>query len=497
MRNSLFLFLLPNLRTLPMELPLLGKVKRPLPALMGLMATGIVLVGGATFLAIAPKKPNVDLTKLTVPVQSQNLTVRINANGEVKPIKSVNLSPKTSGRLAKLFVEQGDQLQQGQKVAQMENADLLAQLAKAQADLNQAQARLAESKAGSRQEEIDQAQARLDQAKANLDAALAKKPREVDQAEAQVEAAKARVNLAQARAERYRSLAAQGAVSIDRQDEALTEDRNARAALDEAQKRLDQQTNTGTPEIAQLRAAEAQARIALQQLRNGNRPEQIDQLQAAVDAAKAQVQAIQVQLNDTVIRAPFSGIVTQRYANEGAFVTPTTSASSTASATSTSIIALAKDLEIIAKVPEADVGQIQPGQQVEIVADAFPDKVFKGRVQRVAPEAVEEQNVTSFEVRVAILTGQKELRSGMNVKLTFLGEQLSNALVVPVVAIVKQGDQNGVLVPDQDNKPKFQAVTIGPQLQDQIQILKGVKPGQRVFLELPQDFKRMDKKAAK
>ena len=193
MRNSLFLFLVPNFKTSPMELPLLGKVKRPLPALMGLMATGIVLVGGATFFAIAPKKPNVDLTKLTVPVQSQNLTVRITANGTVQPIQSVNLSPKTSGRLAKLFVEQGDRLQQGQKVAQMENADLLAQLAKAQADLNQAQARLAESKAGSRQEEIDQAQARLDQAKANLDAALVKKPREVDQAQAQVEAHQADV----------------------------------------------------------------------------------------------------------------------------------------------------------------------------------------------------------------------------------------------------------------------------------------------------------------
>ncbi len=493
MRNSSLVCLLPNFKTSAMELPLLGKVKRPLPVLMGLMATGIVLVGGATFFAIAPKKPKIDLAKLTVPVQAQNLTVRITANGTVQPIQSVNLSPKTSGRLAKLFVEQGDQLQQGQMVAQMENAELQAQLAKAKADLNQAQARLAESKAGSRKEEIDQAQARLDQAKANLDAALAKKPREVDQAKAQVEAAKSRVNLAQARADRYSNLAAQGAVTLDRRDEALTEQRNARAALDEAQKRLDQQTNTGNPEIAQLKAAEAEARIALLQLRNGNRSEQIDQLQAAVDAAKAQVQSIQVQLNDTVIRAPFSGIVTQRYATEGAFVTPTTSASSTASATSTSIIALAKGLEIIAKVPEADIGQIKPGQQVEIVADAFRDKVFKGRVQRVAPEAVEEQNVTSFEVRVAILTGQKELRSRMNVDLTFLGGQVSNALVVPTVAIFTKDGETGVMVPDQDNKPKFQSVKTGLDFKGKIQIIGGLKQGQRVFIDVPKEFNKKDK----
>ncbi len=476
------------------ELPLIGKVKRPLPWLMGAITAAILMVGGGTYFALEAKKPKIDLNKLTVPVQAENLTVRITANGTVKPVQSVNLSPKTAGRLAKLFVEQGDRVQQGQELALMESADLQAQLAKARADLNQAQARFAESKAGSRQEEIDQAQARLAQAKANIDAALAKNPAAIDQARAQVEAAKARLNLAQARSQRYSDLAAQGAVPLDRRDEALTEDRNARAALDEAQKRLAQQTNTNNPEIAQLRAAESEARIALQQLRNGSRPEQIAQLQAAVDSAKAQVQAIQVQLNDAAIRAPFSGIVTQKYATEGAFVTPTTSASSTASATSTSIIAIAKDLEILARVPEVDVGQVKPGQSVEIVADAFPDKVFKGRVQRVAPEAVVEQNVTSFEVRVTLLTGQKELRSGMNVNLTFLGQQVNDALVVPTVAIVTQNGKTGVMVPDANNKPQFKSVTIGSSLQNQTQILKGLRRGERVFIDLPEDTRKKEDK---
>jgi HlyD family secretion protein len=458
---------------------------------MGLVTAGILMVGGGTYVATNFRTPKTDLSKLTVPVQAQELTVQIPASGTVKPVQSVNLSPKTSGRLAKLFVEQGDRVQQGQIVAQMENADFEAQLAKAQADLKQAEARLAESKAGSRIEEINQAQARLAQAQANLDAARAKNPAELDQVRAQVESARARVNLAQARAQRYQDLANQGAVSLDRRDEALTEERNARAALDEAQQRLEQQRNTDRPEIAQLEAAVNQSRIALQQLRNGNRPEQIAQLQAAVEGAKAQVQAVQVQLNDTVIRSPFSGIVTQKYATEGAFVTPTTSASSTASATSTSIVAIAKDLEVLAKVREFDMGQIKPGQSVEVVADAFPDKVFKGRVQLVAPEAVVEQNVTLFQVRVALVTGQNELRSGMNVNLTFLGEQVSNALVVPMAAIVTQKDgKRGVMVPDADHKPTFKPVMIGSEFQDQIQILEGLRQGERVFMDPPEDSKQ-------
>src|ERR687885_184522 len=458
-----------------MELPLIGKVKQPPSWLIGLVTVGILGVGGATHVALEARKPKIDLNKLTVPVQAENLTLRItDISGSVVPIQNVNLSPKTSGRLAKLFVEQGDRVQEGQQIALMENAELQARLAKAQANLNKAQATLAEAQAGSRPEEINQAKARLLQSQARLESARGGNPQEIEQVRAQIEAAKSRLALAKLRADRYRNLAAQGAVSLDKRDEALTEERNAQANLEEAQRRLEQQKNTKRPEIDQLEAAVAESRFNLEQLQNGKRPQEMAQLKAAVDAAKADVMSVQVQLQDTSIRAPFAGIVTQKYATEGAFVTPTTSASSTASATSTSIVALAKGLEILAKVPEVDVGQVKPGQSVEIKAEAFgDDKVFKGRVKLVAPVAVVEQNVTSFHVRVELITGQKELRSGMNVDLTFLGEQVSKALVVPIVAIVTQNGQTGVLVPDSDNKPKFQPVTIGSSLQNQTQILDG------------------------
>jgi HlyD family secretion protein len=126
---------------------------------------------------------------------------------------------------------------------------------------------------------------------------------------------------------------------------------------------------------------------------------------------------------------------------------------------------------------------------VEIIADAYPDQVFKGRVRLISPEAVVEQNVTSFQVRIAIDTGQNELRSGMNVDVTFLGQALQDALVVPTVAIVTEKGKTGVLVPDAQNKAQFRAVTIGPSVEDQTQILSGIKEGDRVFIDLPKDQK--------
>lgn len=508
---------------------------------IALVAAGVL--GSAAIGSVAMRKaaPKVDIAKLTVPVESKNLTVRIAASGIVRPVQTVNLSPKTQGRLAELYVEQGDRVQEGQIVARMESAEIEAQLmqaqarlasakarlakqqagsrpeeiAQARARLSQAEARLAQLRAGSRVEEIAQAQARVEQARTNLaDAESGTLLDEIAQAQAQVESAKASAQLMSDRVRRYQELTQQGAIAEYTFEEYKKEERSAIASLQETQRRLDRARENRRAEIARRRAAleveqqalqqlengtrkeelargeaeVAEAQSNLEQVQNGTRKEDIAQAAAEVAEAEAQVRYNEVQLEDAKIRAPFAGIITQRYATEGAFVTPATSASDASSATSTSIVALARDVEVLAKVPEADISQIKAGQGVEIVADAYPDKVFKGRVRLVAPEAVKERDVTLFQVRVEIETGKDELQSGMNVDLRFLGAQVNNALVVPPGVIVTDkcnGGQKGVLIPDENNKAKFKPITVGSTIDNEIQVLEGLKPGDRVFEEPP------------
>jgi HlyD family secretion protein len=479
--------------TTHIEIPFIGrKVKYPLRWLMGLIAAGALVVGTTTtFSLVNPGKNEEDITQLTVPVTTQNVTLRITASGKVVPVQSVNISPKNPGVLAQLYVEQGDRVQAGQIIARMDVGDIQAQLLQYQANLAQVQAQLAQARAGSRPQEIAQARARLSQAEAQLAAARAgNRDQEIGQAQAQVNSAQAQVSLTQARVNRYRELTNQGATSQDQLEQYITEDQRAKASLAEAEKRLSLlRTGSRSEEIDQREAAVTEARAALVLLQNGSRPEEIAQRQAALKAAQAQVKAAQIRLEDTIIRAPFGGIVTQKYANIGAFVTPTTSASSSASATSSSIVAVAKGLEVLAQVPEADIGRIKQGQEVEIVADAYPDQVFKGRVRLIAPEAVVEQGVTSFQVRVSLETGADKLRSGLNVDLTFLGDRVSDALMLPTVAIVTEKGKTGVLVPDAKNKPQFREVTVGAQVKDQTQVLSGVKVGDRIFVNPPKDYK--------
>jgi HlyD family secretion protein len=256
---------------------------------------------------------------------------------------------------------------------------------------------------------------------------------------------------------------------------------------------LRQLQNGARPEeIAGAEAEVAEVRSNLNELINGTRPEEIAAAQAEVREAQAQVRYYETQLEDSNVRAPFSGVIAQRYAVEGSFVTPATSASDATSATSTSIVALAKDLEVLAKIPEADIGRIKPNQTVEIIADAYPDKLFEGRVQLIAPEAVKERDVTLFQARVEILSGKDLLQSGMNVDLKFIGDKLNNALVVPTVAIITNKGETGVLLPDDKNQPKFHPVTVGSTIGNQIQILEGIEAGDRVFLELPEGQKLED-----
>ena len=375
------------------------------------------------------------LSDLTAPAQTQALTIRVEASGAVEPIETVNLSPEDPGRLVALFVEQGDQVKAGEVLAQMYAAELEASLAQAKAQLAEAEAESTRVRNGNRSEEISRARA-------------------------QVASAEAQVDLYAKKLERYHFLAQQGALPKLDLDEVISEDRNARANLQEAQQ-------------------------FLQELSSGSRLEDIEQAAARAAAAAAQVEVIQAQLDATVIRAPFDGVVTQKYASIGAIVTPTTSASSTASATSSSILAIAKGLEVLVEIPEANIAEIKLGQPVEIVTDSYPDHTFSGKVRKIAPEAVVEDNVTYFEVRVELITGQSVLLSGMNVDATFQGESLEAALMVPTVAITSRDNQIGVLVADEQSAARFQPIKVGVTQDGQTQVLEGLKTGERVFVDFP------------
>jgi HlyD family secretion protein len=206
---------------------------------------------------------------------------------------------------------------------------------------------------------------------------------------------------------------------------------------------------------------------------------------AAVQAARQRLEARRVEQAELIVRAPFDGVITQRFADPGSFVTPTTTAAAVAGATSSSIVELSQGLEAVAKVPESDIGRIRVGQDAQVRVDAFPERSFPARVKRITPRAVKLNNVTSFDVFLEFPEPQPELRIGMTADVGFQTGAVQARTLVPTVAIVTEDGRPGVLLVDDDRQPRFQPVELGISGGRDTQILSGLEPGTWVFIDLP------------
>jgi HlyD family secretion protein len=412
---------------------------------------GFLGAGAIAYLTLyAQPTSEINLEKDTILVKAQNLPLQVKANGVVQPVRKINVSPKESGKIVELLVREGDRVESGQAIARMDSQQLQAQVGQYRGVLARTQAELAQRLAGNRPEQIAKAQA------------------EVIRYQAQLRAARSRLQIATERLNRRRSLAEQGALSRDTLTESLTEDLNARDNL------------------SQLQASLMVAQQELMQQRKGDRVEEIAQSRAQVAEASSQLQVYQTQLANTLVRAPFAGIITRRFTDVGDFITPTTSASTSDGATATSIAELSSGLEVEAKVPEASIARIKLNQTVAIRTDSYPEQVFQGRVRLIAPRALQENNVTTFRVRVSLQTGLALLKSGMNTKLAFMGQSIQGALVVPLAAVVTQKEgQKGVWLINRQGETRFKTIQLGSESGDQAQILAGVKTGDRVLLSPP------------
>ncbi len=200
---------------------------------------------------------------------------------------------------------------------------------------------------------------------------------------------------------------------------------------------------------------------------------------------QARLQQREIEGKELLIRAPFSGLITARYAEPGAFVAPTTMSSSVAGSTSTSIVELSEGLEVAAKVPESDIGRIRINQIALIRVDAFPDNRFKAKVSEISPRAAKNDNVTSFEVTLSLINPPEFLRIGMTSDVDFQTGETAISTLIPTVAIVTQNGKPGVLLVDEKDSPKFKEIELGTSSGSKTAILKGVNPGEMIFIDLP------------
>ncbi len=417
--------------------------------------------------------------KNLVPVTLGSVDYKITATGVIKPYNEVKISPKVTGLLSKLLVKQGQMVKKGQMLALMDDSNLTGQVAAASSAFSMAKANYEKSLHGNRPEEVANAEAQL----AKNENIVRFAEQAVSRSQAQVKSCQAQLTRDATNSKRLSVLAKQGAISDQDRLNATTQAEVTEVTLKQAQQELRQSEASLAQAMADLESSKQQFAMS----KKGNREEDVRAAKYAMEQAEGNYHYLQSQLNDTRIRAPFAGVISQKYADEGAIVTPTTSAATT-SATSSSIVSLAGKLELVAQVSETDMEHIRIGQPVEIVANAYPEKTFHGKVSLIAPEAVVTLNVTTFEVHATIEDDPKHfLMAGMNVNSEFVAGKQDGVLLVPTSCITSQMGKTGVLVPDKDGQPKFKAVKTGTTSGTSTVIMHGLKEGDKVFVGLNKD----------
>jgi HlyD family secretion protein len=251
------------------------------------------------------------------------------------------------------------------------------------------------------------------------------------------------------------------------------------ARLDEAERqfrRIAALTAEKVASLSDLDGAEAevnslQARLELQQ--------------AQVSVAEKQVALWQQQLDDTIIRAPFSGIAVSKNAQPGEMISPV-SAGGGFTRTGIGTVVDMNSLEIEVDVNESFINRVQPGQAVEATLDAYPDWKIPSKVLAIIPTA--DRQKSTVKVRVKFDQLDPRMLPQMGVKVAFRGAPDAAAVTGMVVvskAAVRQDSGRDVVFVVREGRAERRVVTTSGVRDQEITIATGVVAGEHVVVEGP------------
>lgn len=205
----------------------------------------------------------------------------------------------------------------------------------------------------------------------------------------------------------------------------------------------------------------------------------------AVQNAQLSLQSAQEALDSYTITSPISGTVIEKNLKAGDQLNGGDSGAM-------AVIYDLSQLELQMDVSELDIGQIQPGQTVEITAEALPGQTFTGVVEKVSVNGTTTDGFTTYPVTI-LLSEYGDLNPGMNVSADIIVERSENALCVPAEAVNSDGTvlvagegafaEDGVTIAD-PSKIESRPVTLGRGNQDYVEITSGLEEGETVLLPI-------------
>jgi len=347
-------------------------------------------------------------------IRSSDLTA------EVVPVEAVQISATVEGPIGFCPWREGDRVEAGQKLIEIDREMYRAEVKAAEAALAVAQAKLDDLKAGTRPEEIEKARQSVREAEQS---ALFEKS-DLD---------------------RIAQLVETGALPGEDIEKARVKQAAAEAKLNAAREQLDM-----------LKSGSTRTTIAVQQ--------------AAVKEAQAKLELAQARLSECVIAAPFAGTITKVFVRRGDMATMKAPLLEMADLSS---------LVVRCAVPEANASEARPGMKAQVRLDALPGKTLSAEIARVFPQLDPRMRTRTIELSIQ---DKLELAPGMFGRVRLILESVPDAVTVPVQAVIITPGGAQVAFVVAAGKAAQRKVQTGIEEGGRIQILSGLKPGEKVIV---------------
>jgi HlyD family secretion protein len=344
----------------------------------GNVALGYLLYVSKTTVVVAPVAPTERekttapapsrVTKAPAATQATSGQVALEWTGYIIPAHQILVSPKVNGMVVKLRITESQRVKKGEVLAELEDTEFRADRDRAKALLESARQNLAELERGFRPEEIDQARAELAESQAQL---------------VQLDADHKRAS----------ELLVKKVLSREAYDSALSKYQ----AMERRVQRLT---------------------FALKLMEEGPRIERIKVARAQVAQAEAEVAKAEWRLDNCTIRAPISGTILKKNAEEGSLVNPI----AMQGFFSLCEMADLSDLEVELSIQERDIHLVTKDQRCRIHAKAFPDRIYEGYVSRLMPTADRAKGAIPVRVKVKVPAEEEGvyLKPQMEAMVSFL-----------------------------------------------------------------------------
>ena len=369
----------------------------------------------------ADKEPNVAVE--IVPVEKKTIEHTVETDAVLFPLAQSAITPKINAPVQKFYVQRGSKVHQGELLATLENKDLAAAAQDTKGSYDQAQAVYATTTGASLPEELQKAELDTNAAKQEMDA--------------QEKVYKSRQDLFE-----------QGALPRKELDQGLVDYTTARNQYEMARKHLE----------------------ALQKFGNA---QGIKGAEGQLESAKGKYLGAEALLSYSEIRSPIDGVVTDRPLYPGEMASA-----------GTALLTVMDISRVVARahIPQGEVASLKLGDAASIVVPGLPlgdAKPYEGKITVISPAL--DPNSTTVEVWAEFKNPEQRLKPGTSVQLSMVARSIPDAVIIPADSILTAPDgTTSVMLVGADSRAHQKNVTVGIKQGDDVQILDGLKDGDKV-----------------